>query len=73
MKDRPSPLLLIDWTAPDLEIVEETTIKSLDCKSATIDLQPRQLRPARRFVLLDQPRNLAFVMRVPSLIGFIKE
>jgi len=45
---------LIEWTAPQLKLKELPTV-SFDDHSATAELQPRRLKPAKRYLALEMP------------------
>jgi hypothetical protein len=57
---------LIEWTAPQLKLEELPTV-SFDDHSATADLPPRRLKPAKRRLALEMPWNHGLPVRATRL------
>jgi hypothetical protein len=54
-KTHPRPLPSLEWTFPELQVVEEPSATSVYKNSITPEIQPRRLKPAKRFVTLRLP------------------
>jgi hypothetical protein len=62
---------LIEWTTPQLKLEELPTV-SFDDHSATAELRPRRLKPAKRYLVLDMPWSDVAATRATTLFQSAK-